>query len=395
MGKNALSIEATEDGLRRAEVLLSQKPGDPELVQYAAVFHLDLARMRQQSGDLTRGAEELASGIALLEKLSVARPNESETLSNIASSHARMGAIQAELGRRGEALKSYRAGMSVLENLTRRFPNDVHARHELMLAYSHVGDTLGNPSYDNFGDETGARDAYAKMVEAARSLHEADSADVRAMSDYGIALLRLGLLSPPDQKMMILKKSYELLQHAAVRNPTDKPTRTHKAWLEVALGDASLAGGDHASSAHYYQMAVTTSEEGTLMDAGDQRRFVEAARKLAQEQVRSGDRSRALQTLEKAVQLAQRLEAQTSLTSVTQRSVIASAWQAQGAIYAMLANVDRGQEQERDRQVARQAYEHSVSEWRKLEKLQGFTALRRREMESTVAEFVSLDVSGR
>src|SRR5262249_49723886 len=162
---------------------------------------------------------------------------------NIAASHARMGGIQAELGHRQQALESYRAAVSVREDISRGAPNDVHALHELMLAYSHVGDTLGNPAYDNFGDEAGARAADAKMVEAARKLQEADPNDVRAMSDYGIALLRLGIVSPPDQKRATLERSHELLQRAAAENPTDKPTRTHQIWVQLELGDVALAAG--------------------------------------------------------------------------------------------------------------------------------------------------------
>jgi tetratricopeptide (TPR) repeat protein len=299
-----------------------------------------------------------------------------------------MGAIQAELGRRQEALDSYRAGVAVREEVDRRFPNDVHSRHELMLAYSHVGDTLGNPTYDNFGDEAGARAAYVKMAEVARILREADPTDVRALSDYGIALLRLGIVSPPNQQRMTLEKSHELLQSAATRNPTDKPTRTHKAWVELALGDAFVAGGDHAQAARYYQMAIATCEGGTLTDPTDQRRLIEASRKLAAEQIRFGDSAGTLRALDKVEQLAQRLEAEApeaGATSVTIRSVIASAWQARGFINSRLGNRD----------IARESYQRSMAEWKKLASLPGFTSLRRKEMESTASELVSLDVSQR
>jgi hypothetical protein len=74
---------------------------------------------------------------------------------NIAASQARLGSIQAELGRRQEALDSYRAGASALEQLVRRYPDDTSTLHNLMLAYSHVGDVLGNPAYDNASDTAG------------------------------------------------------------------------------------------------------------------------------------------------------------------------------------------------------------------------------------------------
>jgi len=390
MGNVALSTEATEDGLRRADALLAQSPGDPEIAQFAGVFHLDLARMRQQSGDLGRAVKELGDGIRLLEQVSAARPGEYETRTNIAASHARMGAIQAELGHRQQALESYRAALSVREEVSRNAPNDVYALHELMLAYSHVGNTLGNPAYDNFGDEAGARVSYGKMEEAACRLREADPNDVRAMSDYGIALLRVGIVSPPDQKKSIFEKSNDLLQRASAKSPMDKPTRTHQIWVQLELGDVALTAGDHAAAARFYALAIRTAETGGLMDSTDQRRFIAAARKLAEEQARSGDRTGALATLDKAVQLVKRVEPQASATSVTMRSVIAAAWQAIGSVHAVLAKTERGEYRQQDREIARESYERSLGEWRKLAPLEGFTDLHRKEMEVAVAAMAAL-----
>src|SRR5262249_17418761 len=79
-------------------------------------------------------------------------------------------------------------------------PNDTSGGQELMLAYAHVGDTLGNAAYDNFGDAAGALAEYTKMAAIARTLHEADPNDVRGISDYGIALLRAGIVTPMEQR---------------------------------------------------------------------------------------------------------------------------------------------------------------------------------------------------
>jgi hypothetical protein len=110
-----------------------------------------------------------------------------------------------------------------------------------MFAYSHVGDTLGNPVYDNFGDIQGAFAAYSKSVAIAKTLHEADLADVRATSDYGIALLRLGIVTRDGRKRAALEKSHQLLESVVIRSPKDKPTVSHKAWAEIELGDTLLA----------------------------------------------------------------------------------------------------------------------------------------------------------
>jgi len=397
MGQLPLATEATQDGLRRAEALLAANPADIDAVQYGAVFHLDLGRLRQLSGDLGRAADEIATGIRLLKQLSAARPEERETISNIAASQARLGSIQAELGRRQQALDSYRDGVSVLEKQDLNFPNNVHVSRELMLAYAHVGDTLGNPAYDNFDNEAGARAAYSKMRDVAKKLHEADSADARATSDYGIALLRLGIATSMPEKKTLLEQAHGFLEGAAIRNPKDSPTRFHNAWSEVELGDLSLVTDDRAAAVRYYGMALNTLQTGQAIeptDSSSQRWFVLAAGKLASELVRSNDRMAALAALEKALQLVERVET-AAPQSVTSRSVMARAWQMAGTVYAALAERERGAQRERDRTTARDWYRKSMEEWKKLEPMQGFTGLRRREMEATAAEQAALDASTR
>ena len=397
MGQTAPATDALEDGLRRSAALLTTTPGDYDVLQYASVFHLDLARMRQQSGDLSRAAEETSTAIPLLKKLTELRPDNREDLANLASSHARLGAIQAELGRKDEALSSYREGVTALENILKRFPDKLQSRHELMLAYSHVGDTLGNPAYDNFGDEAGAREAYAKMAEIAEALQRMDPGDVRATSDYGIALLRMAIVSPPDTKRAGLEKAHEYLTRALPPNSKDRGTRFHKAWNEVELGDVLLAAGDHKSSGGEYRAAIATFESGDPLDPTDSsshRWLILAARKLAEEQVRSGDREGALAVMDKTLELAKRIDAAVPKESVTIRAGVARAWQAAGSVYAMLANKETGELRKQDRTAAFAWYRRSMDEWRTLELLQGFNALRRKEMNATVAELAALEAHG-
>lgn len=68
------------------------------------------------------------------------------------------------------------------------------------LAYSHIGDLLGNYDYDNAGDLPGARASYARMAALAKSFYEADPSDARAVADDGIASFRLGIVTPRGPK---------------------------------------------------------------------------------------------------------------------------------------------------------------------------------------------------
>jgi eukaryotic-like serine/threonine-protein kinase len=393
MGQASLAREWAEDGLRRAEMLLAVDSNDPDLLQYAAVFELDVARMRQQSGDLARAAEQVGKAIDLLSRLSSLRPEKRETLTNIAASFARLGAIQAELGQLREALNSYQAGVSGLEQLIRRFPNHTRSRHELMLAYSHVGDILGSPACDNLGNEPDARTAYGKMLEAAAKLYAADTADIRGISDYGIALVRAATLSKGQDRRNNLRKAHELLVKALSRNAKDRPTVMHKAWAEVELGNVALRDGDRASAVRFYQMAFTTTAAGQgpeLDDSSGQRWLVKSARKLAEEQARSNERAAALTTLDRLVEACERIEARTPANALTLRAVLARGWEAAGSVRALLATQQSGPLRQQDLAAAHQFYARSVAQWRQLEPLQGFSAARRKELEATATQLARI-----
>jgi serine/threonine protein kinase/tetratricopeptide (TPR) repeat protein len=393
IGDTPGAVQSAQDGLRRADGLLAANSNDIDAVQYAAVFHLDLARLRQTSGNLDAAAQDITTGLRLLQQLSAAKPDQRETRTNIAASHARLGAIQAELGQRDLALASYRSGVEVLEALCRRTPNDTHLRHELMLAYSHVGDTLGNPAYDNAGDLSGAHEAYGKMVEQAKTLHEADPADVRALGDYGIALLRVGIATPEQRKQekrVTLERAHEFLKEAVGRNPRNTANGVHKAWTELELGDLSRGSGDRVSAARYYQAALATSEAVLAInpaDASAQRWLVAGARKLAEEQARSDGRVHALATLEKALRVASEADRATA-RSVNRRIVVARAWETAGSVYAVLAGDGHGNAE--DLEVARKWYERAVAEWQKLEGQTGFLPPYRKEMDAASEALAAL-----
>jgi hypothetical protein len=234
------------------------------------------------------------------------------------------------------------------------------------------------------------------MAEIARSIQQAGPADVRGMTDYGIATLRLAIVTPIDEKRAVLGRSLEILDRVVAKNPKDKLASMHKAWAQVELGDLQLAGGDPAGAARSYRLAIATCESTQAGDPADgptQRWLVTAARKLSEQQARSGDRAGAVASIGTALGLAQRVDAAAPRDSVTLRSAVARAWDGAGTVYATLARQESGEARRQDLQTAREWYAKSMAEWHRLEPLRGFTAVRRKEMESAAAAQTALETA--
>jgi len=376
-----------EAGLRMAQSLLSIDPKDLDAVQYAGLFHIELSMVHKMSGNLSAALTEAAAAVPLLQQYADARPADREAQVSAAESRGQLGSVQLLLGQTSDAVASFRSQVSVLEALCLRNPNDTSSRRSLMHVYAHLGDILGNPEYQNAGDPLAAFQASQKMVEQAKFLHDADPADVRALSDYGIALLRLGLVTPPrgPAKRQTFERSQELLSRAATLDPRNRAVATHKTWVESELAALCLGNGERAAGIRYYQMAISSAERSlgpNPTDSSTLKGLVVAVRGLAEEQARGGARTDALATLDRALRLAKAVDASAASSALLLRVNVARSWQAAGSVYAILSRREQGEPAVQDRLAARAWYQRALDEWRRLEPQKGFILAFRREMDT-------------
>ena len=78
-----------------------------------------------------------------------------------------------------------------MEKLVAAEPRNVSWSRDLMLAYGHVADVLGNPAMQNLGDREAALHVYQQAADIGKRLYIADPADQRAAADFGIVLSRV------------------------------------------------------------------------------------------------------------------------------------------------------------------------------------------------------------
>ncbi len=237
------------------------------------------------------------------------------------------------------------------------------------------------------------------MVAIAQSLYDADHSDFRALSDYGIAQLRQGIVTVSGtEKRAILDSAHQKLNEAALRNPKSTVNGMHKAWTEVELGREYDASGDAASAVRYYQMAIATSDSVLAirpMDTSTLRWLVAACSGLAERQARSGARAQALATLDKILKFAEQADRSAAAQSTSMRGLIGRTWQAAGGVYARLASAGSGVQREQDLEAARMWYGRAIADWHKIEQSKEFLAPQRREMEAATAALASLPATGR
>ena len=101
-------------------------------------------------------------------------------------------------------------------------PTDVETQRDLILAYVHLGDSIGGPFGISAGDYRGAVGWYQKGAELARRMSASDPSNRLAQFDGGVILMRIGAAESASGDYDAALR--DLAGSAAILEPTVKGT---------------------------------------------------------------------------------------------------------------------------------------------------------------------------
>lgn len=366
-----------------AEEVRQRSPEDSGLLMHLAHAHTALGRGLHRAGDLPAARRSYVRAQELYEPLVAADPGNQMLQSSLATAYAGVALSDARMGRMEQALEGHRKAAAVREKLVALDHANVTYQRELMFAYSHVGDVLGNPNLPNLGDTVRAAEAYGKMRDVARKVHEADPSDQRARGDYGIALTRVAALVPDVRardRVQILQQALELQQEVARLDPRNLDVRTAMAANYNFLGDAYQILEEEENAAQAYRTGLKIAEPilatgGSLTSTTG----VLLYQKLGEVLARRGGRV-------EAVALARRVLALTDPSSpvtlgrpqASRRLFVARGLAATGRVYAQLAR--SAERQPADAAEARRWLARSLEEYRAQASNPVFNSAHRRDV---------------
>ncbi len=210
------AIEEYRQGLGVTVRALSRYPKSLAARKTSATLHIARDAAALSINDLSV-RNEILEQAGVNTQLLAEYPKDSDCLLNLAQNYSQLGTIAMRLGQTREGLAFYRRSVGWREQALALHPNDVAAQRELMMAFGHIGDTLGSPFLVSLGDSRGAREYYGKAVAIARSMVLADGSDKQARIDLGIALMRLGTVQ--DSPVEAAESLATLNQSAAILEP--------------------------------------------------------------------------------------------------------------------------------------------------------------------------------
>ncbi|MBC8165191.1 MAG: tetratricopeptide repeat protein, partial [Bryobacteraceae bacterium] len=382
------------EALRVASAIAPQE-SDEAIQKQRATILLRRAHLERFMEDISGSLNDAAQALGILRDLVARHPEDHRLQDDLAGAYSTVGMAQARLDRLDAALESYRKAVAPMEMVTRAEPTNASFQRELMLVYSHVGDVLGNPQMPNLGNAAGAEEAYRKMLGVAETSWNADRTDQRAIGDYGLATMRVAMVTPASRlpvRITLFRKALGLLNQVAAVNPKNAFNGLNIAYVQMEIGNALQASGDPAGAEQKFREAAATSEAVLALGANSssvQTTLLMSSRKLGQALAQRGEREQALAWGQKALSVAGTPAAGASLGL---RAAIPRAYAALGAIHAELASSSRIEAKQRrqDMQDAIQWFEKARDHWRSMSAEPGFHVIFRKHMEETITSLTAL-----
>ena len=356
----------------------SSPSSDADVRAAQAALYVGSSDAKRNMSDYNGALADATESLRLGREALAARPSDPQLTRAVATEYASVGMAQSHLDRLADARANFEHGAEEIETLVAADPQNVSLNRDLMLAYGHVADILGNPALQNLGDRPGALRMYQRAAAIGKRLFDADHADERAVTDYGIVLSRVETAMGNEDlpaKIAVQRESRQVLEQAARIGPKDVSVPIYRSLVAQHLGDAFSASGDRRSALSAYLESASIAESSLgLGNSSSLILFVQSTRNVALASVGLGRRSEALTAARRALEVAEHPPAGAS----SSLRVVPRGLSAMGLTYAALF-ISRLREPN-DRQQALLWLRKSLNAWQASQSEPGFGAPHRLEM---------------
>ncbi len=314
-GRSAAAIAQYRKGLAAIGHLLSRSPKDIELRKLSGDLH-DVLDRENLGRDPTAAEKDALDQVRLSTALLSDCPQDPDCLLRLADNYSLLGTLAGRKAQTRESLAHYLKSVALREQAIAARPNDVTAQRDLMMAYGHIGDTMGSPFLFNLGDLKGAREYYGKAVRIAEAMVATDPSDKQARIDLGIALTRIGtVLQAPGE---VAESLAALNRAAGILEPLyASETKNHNYSVQLSLlyeyrGQRLRQSGDDAAALASYRRSLEICAKMLAARHDDRsalRQQLVDEGAVASLLARAGDREGAIRTAGEAVSGAERFVA--------------------------------------------------------------------------------------
>jgi len=263
-----------DEAIRRIRKLL-EEGGDRKVLALLAGAELAASRNERLLDKIDASLASAQQAEQVYRSLALVEPDNLEWKMSVAAASAGVGMALARQGKLQDARDQYTKGVIALTEAVEKDPNNKRTKHELMLAWSHVGDVEGSPSLPSLGDRSKALAAYQQMAVIAEKLLEVDPDDQRALGDLGIARMRVALVTDGPAQLARFRETLQVLEKALAGNARNNFVRLNYAFTLRQYGDVLRDNGQAASGEASWHRALPQMRELVKMKQGGSVRLLQ------------------------------------------------------------------------------------------------------------------------
>ena len=250
LGDTAGALASYRKAVATYEAIGAATSSDPALRRDLAVAAQRLSEVLSATGNTKEALVQARRGLDLLQQ-SMEANGSGRTIAaadlgrELAASYTRVGDLLSATGDTTTALEHRRRALAVMETVAAIAPDDLATIRQLGVAYSKLGNQLGNPNYPNVGDPAGA----LQQLERSAAVFE------RAVPKYPTnAVFRRNLAIANSNIADVL---------TALKRPADALARQRQALASFE----ALSAADPANAAAKNDVAISMSKIAEMMDA--------------------------------------------------------------------------------------------------------------------------------
>ena len=320
LGDSAGALASYRKAVAIYESLGAATSTDPSLRRELALASQRLSEILSATGDTKEALVQARRGLELLQQSTRAGASEKSVAAaelgrELAAGYTRVGDLLSATGDTAGALDHRRKALSVMETVAAIAADDVATIRQLGVAYSKLGNQLGNPNYPNVGDPAGALvelERAAAVFEKALPAHPTNAVFRRnlAIAHSNIADVLTALKRPADA-LAHQRQALASFESQAAADPANVAARNDVAISLSKVAEMLDASGNTAAAVREFERALAIHVEMAAADPANDNLKLELAsdyNRLATTQAKLGARGDALANHTRAVAMSRELQ---------------------------------------------------------------------------------------
>jgi tetratricopeptide (TPR) repeat protein len=236
--------------------------------QEAETLH-DLSWALRNASDMRGSRVRADQEIALWTDLVGRFPTDADFKRELGSAYA---SAAASIEDPASAAVYYERSIQMRERILQAKPEDMVLRRDLIVAYGNYCRALEMGGEENPRRHAEARTRCEKSVALARALAKADSHNMTAQYDLGVALSRLGMVEPDrestSESLATLREAIAIVEPIAAANPKSSSIAVQLAIAQEYAGRRLLSLGQTSAAADQYRKSLATLESCAAAQSG-------------------------------------------------------------------------------------------------------------------------------